>query len=280
MLRLAVMLKYDQKTHSKLIELVRVANSILDEETFDLCYMGYTPGHPPKKPAYSKVYHELFSEFIHNRLFDTYFKMDDDIVYIHPHTFEMMILNKNSSDCFMHFGNIVTNWRCSITHQRMGLFNSTTLNPKQHRFEYNPFGNCGWKSPECAELTLKAFLHYYRQQQVEKYTFSGRELLLDKKRFSINFFMLDKDLMNVPAMLKAGPMSNDDEGWWTMKYAPLLTQPNCIVGKALVVHFSYYTTINKMLNQGFLKEFETIAMKEVGLKMPQLCTILNVTPHS
>ena len=264
---LYMMLNYDQETHSKLIELTKVANSILGEEIFELRYMGYTPGHLPWNP-YPKAYYDLFPEIIHNRPLDTYFKMDDDIVYIHPGALEMMIMNKNSSDCFMHFGNIVTNWRCSITHQRMGLFNSTTLNPKQHRFEYHPNGNCGWKSPECAELALKAFLHYYRQQQLEKYTFPGRELLLDRRRFSINFFMLDKDLIDVQAIRKAGPISSDDEGWWTMKFAPLLKQPNCIVGKALVVHFSYYTTINEMLNRGFLQEFETIAWNEAGSKMP------------
>ena len=80
--------------------------------------------------------------------------------------------------------------------------------------------------------------------------------------------MLDKDLINVQAVRKAGPISSDDEGWWTMQYAPLLKQPNCIDGKALVVHFSYYTTINEMLNRGFLQEFETIAWNEVHSKMP------------
>ena len=77
---LYMMLNYDQETHSKLIELVRVASSILGEETFELRYMGYTSGHPPKKQTYSEVYHELFPEIIHNRPFDTYFKMDDDVV--------------------------------------------------------------------------------------------------------------------------------------------------------------------------------------------------------
>ena len=38
----------------------------------------------------------------------------DGIVYIHPRAFEMMSVNKNSSDCFMYFGR-----RCSITHQRI-----------------------------------------------------------------------------------------------------------------------------------------------------------------
>ena len=122
---LYMMLKYDEETHSRLIELTGVANSVLGEEIFELRYMGYTPGHPPWNP-YPKAYYDLFLEVIHNRPFDTYFKLDDDIVYIHPRAFEMMIASKNSSNCFMHFGNIVTNWRCSITHQRMGLFNSTT----------------------------------------------------------------------------------------------------------------------------------------------------------
>ena len=96
---LYMMLRYDKETQSRLIELTRVANSVLGEEIFELRYMGYTPGHPPRNP-YPKAYYDLFPEIIHNRPFDTYFKLDDDIVYIHPRAFEMMIASKNSSNCF------------------------------------------------------------------------------------------------------------------------------------------------------------------------------------
>ena len=58
----------------------------------------------------------------------SYIKVGDNIVYIHANALEMMIVSKDSSDCFMHFGNIVSNWRCSITHQRIGLFNNTLNN--------------------------------------------------------------------------------------------------------------------------------------------------------
>ena len=37
-----------------------------------------------------------------------------------------MVVPMNTSDCFMHFGNIVTNWRCSCLHQQIGEVNPPT----------------------------------------------------------------------------------------------------------------------------------------------------------
>ena len=61
----------------------------------------------------------------------------------------------------------------------------------------------------------------------------------------------------------------DDEYWWTVKYSKNATHPNCIVGEAFVVHFSYFTTEKQMLDLGLLKEFENIVRMELGDKLPQ-----------
>lgn len=62
-------------------------------------------------------------------------------------------------------------------------------------------------------------------------------------------------------MLKAGPISKDDEVWWTMKYSADVSHPNCVVGRALVLHFSYFTVLKDMLERGLLQEFEQIVSK-------------------
>ena len=49
-----------------------------------------------------------------------------------------------------------------------------------------------------------------------------------------------------------------------MIYSKKFKQPICIVGRGLVVHFSYFPTYQKMLNTGLLREFEAIVQKEVG----------------
>jgi hypothetical protein len=265
-----MMMNYDKETHDNLVQLTQIANKILKqpEDVFHLHFLGYPPGKlPPGKIRYTAPYYEMFDEMM-QKSSNRYFKIDDDIVYIHPATFKNMVEAKNSQQCFLHSANIVTNWRCNIKHQDLGIYNtSKEVNPKNLTFEFHPNGNCGWKSPECAELTLRTFLHYYHQGELDKYQFEGLELLNQRKRFSINFFLLDKDMINIKSMLEAGPIEKDDENWWSRTYAGKFKQPNCIVGGGLAVHFSYFPTYQKMLKSGLLREFESIVQKEVGSLM-------------
>ena len=125
----------------------------------------------------------------------------------------------------------------------MGLFDNEEINPKRLilRFEFVPLANCGWRSPECAELTLRAFLHYYTEEtakQVHLY-WVIYEFLIDRRGFTINLHILDMDLVNVQALQEVGSIEIDDELWWTEVYAPAFKQPNCIIGESLIVHFSY-----------------------------------------
>ena len=270
-----MMMDYDDITLSRLRELVKVANKLLKEEVFQLNFMGYTPGSPPSASArYPIAYYEVFSDIIKNSS-NRFFKMDDDIVYIHPGTFRNMIVNKNSDCCFLHFANIASNWRCNVKHQELGVYSSQMVNPKRLMFDFSPEAYCGWKSPECAELVLRTFIHHYRHKQLDKYTFNGVELLNRRKRFSINLFMLDRDLVDVKALQEVGVIRSDDEQWWTQTYSAKFRPPNCIVGDGLIVHFSYRTTHAQMIQLGLLSEFESIVLNEVGALMEkELWTIL------
>ena len=264
-----MMLDYDSQTLEELTDFIKVANRVLKEEVFEMQFMGYSPGNPPpKKTRFSLVYYEIFAAIILNST-NRFFKMDDDIVYIHPGTFSKMIESKNSACCNLHFGNIVSNWRSNYLHQDMGIYDDEILNPKRLKFEFSPSAYCGWKSPECAELTLRTFLHNYHQKQLDKYLFNGIELLVKRRRFSINFFMLDRDVIDIKAMQDVGPIYADDEQWWTVAYSSYFRQPNCIVGGGFVVHFSYGKTYQAILKTGLISEFETIVQKEVGTQMEE-----------
>ena len=264
---LFMMMNYDSETLDNLTRLTRMANRLLSQNIFEMRFMGSKPGTLlPTQTRYPAAYYELFAELMLNTS-NRYFKIDDDIVYIHPGTFKNMLETKNSRCCFLHFANTISNWRCNIKHQELGAYDSETINPKKLRFDFHPNGHCGWKSPECAELTLRTFLHHYHQGQLDKYQFQGTELLHERKRFSINLFMLDRDLIDFKAMLEVGPIYGDDEEWWTRTYAKKFEQPNCIVGGGLVVHFSYFPTYQKMLDSGLLRKFESIVQKEVGTLM-------------
>jgi len=75
-------------------------------------------------------------------------------------------------------------------------------------------------------------------------------------------------------MMELGTI-RDDEVWWTIKYSGGAQHTNCIVGEALVVHFSYSVTAKQMLDLGLLKEFEKIVILELGEILPK--TLWNAT---
>ena len=275
---LFVMLRYTEETQVKLKKFSETANGILNDEVFLLVYFKNDPIMENVKQdkqetvnfgkLYEGFHFHVFQRLKENPL-DVYFKMDDDIVYLQPNVFGTMLMKKNSSDCFMHFANIVSNWRCNWLHQKIGVFDKE-VNPKELKIDFDPFASCGWERADCAEMILRAFVHHYRKNQTSRYLFPEREHLTDRLRFSINFFLFDTDLVNIKRLMEAGPINQDDERWWTETYTATARHPNCIVGEALVVHFSYFTTEKNMLDLGLLEEFEIIVSKELRLTLPQL----------
>ena len=241
-------------------------------EIVRLHYLGYPPDQLPEDTfqagLFPKVHYRLL-ELLKCRPNDRHFKFDDDIVYIHPGTFESVLRLRDPSVCNIHFGNIAgANWRCSFLHQEMGVYNDKLLNPNNLKFEFNPFAECGWKSLNCAEMQLRAFLHHYNRGSLDKMIFPGQYNTGHAERYSINFFLFDKDMEHHQFLMTAGPIANDDEGWWTITYSKQVETPNCIVGEGLVVHFSYSQSAISLQEKGLLAEFEKIAFKEVGDKLP------------
>ena len=54
---------------------------------------------------------------------DVYLSMNDGMVDIYPNILNVTLNNKNSSDCFIHCRNIVTNWGI-IVRQKKGVTGS------------------------------------------------------------------------------------------------------------------------------------------------------------
>jgi len=261
------MIGYVAETQAKLKKFLTTANSVLKDKVFQFVYFRSNPITKRRNlhPSYAKFHYYVFQRLLKNP-YDIYFKLDDDIVYISPNVFGTMLKNKNPSDCFIHFANIVSNWRCNWLHQQIGVFDKA-VNPKGLKIDYHPNGKCGWKRADCAEMVLRAFLHHYYKNQTRKYMFHGRNHMTDRLRFSINFFLIDITLIDSRRIIKTGFVV-DDEAWWTVKYSKNAPHPNCIVGEAFVVHFSYYTTEKQMLDFGLLKEFENIVRVELGDRLP------------
>ena len=246
-----MIVKADNSTITRLKKFVQVVNKIQKKQIFSI--------HEKKTKtdaSYTYAYYKFFSH-LNNFPNDKFFKFDDDIVYVRPRAFNYLVEAKDSSRCFMHFFNIAgSNWRCSWIHQRNGVYNDT--NPKNLKFDFSPWAACGLKGPDCGELSLKTFLHHYKKHQLKQYYFKDMELTPDRSRFSINAYLLDKDLIDIKTMLEVGKIYPDDEKWWTVAYSAKVQHPNCIVGEALVVHFAYGLLEKKMLSLGLLKMFSKI----------------------
>ena len=132
-----------------------------------------------------------------------------------------------------------------------------------------PSAHCGWKTADCAELTLRSFMHHHKNNKLERYFFNQLYLTPDRKRFSINAFLLDRHLLTYE-MASIEPIGPDDEQWWTVTYSAKVAHPNCVVGEALVVHFAYSKVYDAMLKLGLLQEFEKIVMRNrQSFKMEQ-----------
>ena len=254
-----MMINYNKETEQRLLRFAEVANNASKQTIFSFYYIGKPP------VIYHRAYKQIFSGIVRHP-YDKYFKLDDDIVYIHPGAFKTMIEKQNTSKCFMHFFNIAgSNWRCSWLHQKNNVYNET--NPKNLVFDFSPSAPCGWKGADCAEMTLHAFLHHYNNNQLERYFFKELYLTPGRERFSINAFLFERNLLTYE-MATVGPIGRDDEQWWTVTYSSKVEHPNCVVGEALVVHFAYRVVNNAMMKLRFLQEFEkNVANNRDSFKM-------------
>ncbi|XP_038050136.1 uncharacterized protein LOC119723512 isoform X2 [Patiria miniata] len=266
-----VMIQYDDQTLSKLTELTDSANKYLGEKVFELKIRN--PNEDTTrlpKDVFPQVAYEILAEIVKYPE-RKYFKMDDDIVYIHPGAFRQLIEQQNTSECFLHFANIGgANWRSSYIHQEMGVFDDKEINPNNLRFEFNPKGNprCGFKSAECAQLALRGFLHHYENKSLDRFQFDGRYPTTERGRYNINLLLLDVNIINFNAMLDSTPIGNDYEFWLTQKYSSKVKNPNCIVGGAFVVHFAYSVNEKEIRKQNFAEKFETIAFNDLVKFLP------------
>ena len=266
-----MMVRYDKKTLKRLQSFSEYANNILTHKVFSIHHPKRIPY--TKKPAsnktsnYMESLYEVCKDLIEYPL-TRYFKLDDDVVYIHPKAFENMIEMKRSDCAFNYFNIAGCNWRCSWIHQKYGIFDRE-VNTKNLTFQFDPFGKCGWKSIECAKLTLQTFLHYYHHSQLEKYFQFDVEYLTDRTRFSINAFLLDNssDPVRMKKVIEKRQLSTSDE-LMLAKFFQHTPNPPCVVGKALVLHFGYRTVNKQLLKMGMLKIFHGLSKKVKNIYMP------------
>ena len=67
-------------------------------------------------------------------------------------------------------------------------------------------------------MVLRAFVLCYHKKQLSKYLVPGRSLPTKEHHFSINFFLLDADIVDIKQMMELGAI-RDDKRWWSSTYS-------------------------------------------------------------
>ena len=67
----------------------------------------------------------------------------------------------------------------------------------------------------------------------------------------------------------------DDELWWSLTYSGKASQPNCIVGQAFMVHFSYCSKANAGVGF-FLKSLRTLFLWNLVRLCLEHCGMLRI----
>lgn len=160
-----------------------------------------------------------------------YFKIDDDIVYIHPNTFELMLEAKLMySDVIFVSANIINHPILASVHAQMRAIHN--ISALANISGENP--NCHWESAHCGTVQHESFIKRWYENSLEYYIFTVWDFDWNGQypRWSINLFLFQgKDVTTV--------QPGDDEQQISVEI-PKREKKRCIaVGGALAVHFAY-----------------------------------------
>lgn len=209
-----------------------------------------------------------------------YIKLDDDIVYIGPDTFEVLAEAKlREPDCSFVSANVVNHAILGALHDEMGAM----------REEYRPIfdgwkaviekkaqSDCLWRYWECGEWVHRSFLHHINRGTEDIFKFSKYNFHthgyggyksddspwitpFKTSRWSINFFAFTvHDLEGIDW----DGLDEDDESQISYMQPHQLQIPACAMGKALAVHFSYTLQEDGLLgNTTLLDEYDKLSLR-------------------
>lgn len=177
-----------------------------------------------------------------------YFKVDDDIIYIKPGTFDRVYKTAltTKDDHIWWSPLVINNAVCSwILKYKSKLNIAANLSAQAA-------DSIGWRSPYFAKSLHALFLHQLERRNLEVFEVSNTEI--SGGRFSINFIgffgsEVKKDI------IQFCPPAVDDEEWISAVLPALRDKRGLVVGDCLVSHFSYYTQERYLLKSGTLRDY-------------------------
>jgi len=178
-----------------------------------------------------------------------YLRLDDDIVWLEKGAITNMFdFRLKNPQYFLIVGNVINSSLISHLHQRFGL-----IGYDRGFNNYECFCNIGWGSGRYAELAHDGFLTNLEKGNLERYKFDRWELWAHE-RISINVICwLGSDF----AKFK-GEVGKVEEMELTEVLPARYGQMNCINGKALFSHFSFYTQEDYLLETDILKRYNLL----------------------
>lgn len=186
-----------------------------------------------------------------------YFKIDDDIVYIHPNTLEVMLEAKLMyTDVAFISANVINHPVLASVHAQMrAIYNISVLASVK---DEDP--HCVWNSSLCGIIQHESFIRRLNENSLEFYIFSHWDFNWKDEypRWSINLILFEgKDVSSV------GP--GDDENQISVDIPKAKKKHSVAVGAALAVHFAYTPQRNKSLSGEteayFIAKYGAIAKK-------------------
>lgn len=254
-----ILIQWKKSDLAHLKKFAKTANKVLQDEVF--VFHDYQDYNIHMKKPYTYAYCEILANLLKypsNR----YFKIDDDVVYIHPHAFNTVVENKikHKPSCLINMFNTAGgNWMCNKMYQDNGALKEV---PNPDLIDFHKVGGEG--NIKSTNYSLDLFLHFQKANQLDKIFIDS---MFWNSRYTMNAAMFDSDSFDFDIVKKAGPLKHDkDEPWWTNEYPKASggNRSNCLTGNTVIVHFSHSGggLALKLIKLGLLDKFEKLVLKQ------------------
>ena len=212
----------------------------------------------------------VYSEIDDN---DLIFKIDDDIVFIAPNTFENMLKEYLTKNLIVLSANVINHPILSHVHARLMAItpffeirnytwikveNTTYLDNTECKFgDYGPF-SLWWRNGRCAAIVHESFLDNAKKNSLDIYNFLKWDFhQTSYERWSINFVLFKGKY--VKNLKEEFPKTENDETAISCDIPRKYGRHSYSLGSAIVVHFSYVSQYDYLKNTFLLKKYENLS---------------------
>ena len=218
----------------------------------------------PANHDFKGVYYDLPDE-------DLIFKIDDDVVFISPNTFENMLNEYLTNNLIVLSANVINHPFLSHVHARMMAIipfyeisnnntwtraeDSNVLDRTECKFgDYGPFSRW-WSNGKCAAVVHESFFVNAKENKLNNYNFLKWDFhQTGYDRWSINFILFKGKYVN--RLKQLFPNTENDETAISCDIPKKYDKHSYSLGSALVVHFSYVSQYDYLKNTVLLRKYD------------------------